>query len=344
MDKLKIIFIAMLMVVTLFGSISFDAITEQQWEDFEEFAKKFIEEGNARRDEKGFPLLTYALTGTWNNNVKLRTAGYNGQMTYIKNNGYYISGGRYLELGNKWAMDCGTTVLFLLKNTLGLEVLTKDGEPWHVVDIYRDACKGENSEVFEFVYKDVRVGSIDYSKLRKGDVIGYYTSHGNHGMLYLGDGLIAHANRDMIRSWGNDKISGFQVNKLNGYFLSGTHVRVYRIKDGVIPEDLVVNGFVTWPDTGETVDLLERPVPEPEPEPVDIEAENGVVAVEVQEEEPLLIVTDLREKAEEKIESQMTNGITSVSSIINENKMYYGRFQKLWEQYVKAKLDDVEDA
>ena len=44
MDKLKIIFIAMLMVVTLFGSISFAAITEQQGEDVAAFAKKFIEE------------------------------------------------------------------------------------------------------------------------------------------------------------------------------------------------------------------------------------------------------------------------------------------------------------
>ncbi|MBR6253721.1 MAG: C40 family peptidase [Clostridia bacterium] len=261
MNKILKIVLCMVFIVLCTFSACFAAITQQQGEDVAEFAKKFIEEGNSKKDENGFPLLTYALTGSWNKNVALRTAGYNAQMTNIKNNGYYISGGRYLNLGDKWAMDCGTTVLFLLKNTLGLELLTKDGEPWHVVDIYRDACKGENSEVFEFVYKDVRVGSIDYDKLQKGDVIGYYTSHGNHGMLYVGDGYIAHANRDMIKSWGNDKVSGFQVNKLNHYFLSGTHVRVYRIKDGVIPEDLVVNGEVTWPDTGETVDLLGR-VPE----------------------------------------------------------------------------------
>ena len=254
MGKIRKTVLCMVVVVLSVFSISFAAITEQQGEDVAEFAKKFIEEGNARRDENGFPLLTYALTGSWNKNIELRTAGYNGQMTYIKNNGYYYSGGRYLELGDKWAMDCGTTVLFLLRNTLGLELWTSNGEPWHVIDIYYDACKGSNSQYFEFVYKDVRVGSIDYSKLQKGDVIGYYTNHGNHGMLYLGDGYIAHANR----SWGNDKISGFQVNKLNGYFLPGTHVRVYRIKDGIIPEDLVVNGKVTWPDTGETVDYLPR--------------------------------------------------------------------------------------
>ena len=273
-----------------------------------------------RKDDKGFPLLTYALTGSWNNNVKLRTAGYNGQMTYIKNNGYYYSGGRYLELGDKWAMDCGTTVLFLLKNTLGLELLTKDGEPWHVIDIYYDACKGQNSQYFDFVYKDVRVGSIDYSTLQKGDVIGYYTGHGNHGMLYLGDGLIAHANRDMIRSWGNDKVSGFQVNKLNGYFLSGTHVRVYRIKDGIIPEDLVVNGVVTWPDTGETVDLLGR-----EPEVIEEEIIEEVVE-EIQEVWP--VEEQTAQVAKKEIMERL-------KSFISSKLVFYGPPIPTQEQYVK---------
>ena len=319
----KILRIALCMMILFLCAFStcFAAITEQQGEDVAKFATKFIEEGNARRDEKGFPLLTYALTGSWSKNVQLRTAGYNGQMTYIKNNGYYYSGGRYLDLGDKWAMDCGTTVLFLLKNTLGLELLTADGEPWHVIDIYRDACKGENSKYFEFVYRDVRVGSIDYSKLQKGDVIGYYTSHGNHGMLYLGDGLIAHANRDMIRSWGDNKISGFQVNKLNGYFLSGTHVRVYRIKDGIIPEDLVVNGKVTWPDTDETVDLLGR-------EPDIIEEE---LVEEVNEEQ----ANQLEEIANEDMEIAAKKVVLEkLTSLISNRFVVFGPIPTQ-EQYVK---------
>ena len=71
---LKIVLCMMILFLCAF-STCFAAITEQQGEDVAEFAKKFIEEGNARKDEKGFPLLTYALTGSWNNNVKLRTAG-----------------------------------------------------------------------------------------------------------------------------------------------------------------------------------------------------------------------------------------------------------------------------
>ena len=253
----SLIFISILILV-LSLPCAFAAITEQQGEDVAAFAKAFIEEGNARKDENGFPLLTYCLSGNWRTCVEIRTKGYNGQMYYVKNNGYYYRNGKYLELGNKWCMDCGTTVLFLLKNTLGLELLNSQGEPWHVQDIYNDALKGKKSKYFEMVYSGVSVGKINYSKLKKGDIIARITSDGNHGMLYLGDGYIAHANRDMIRSYGDNKVSGFQVNKLNHYFLPGTVVRIMRIKDGIIPEDLVVNGVVTWPDTGETVDLLHR--------------------------------------------------------------------------------------
>ena len=248
--------LAVILILSL--SCAFAAITEQQGEDVAAFAKAFIEEGNARKDENGFPLLTYALSGNWKTCIEIRTKGYNGEMYYVKNNSYYYRNGKYLELGNKWCMDCGTTVLFLLKNTLGLELYNSQGEPWHVQDIYNDALKGKNSKYFEMVYSSVSVGRIDYSKLKKGDIIARITSNGNHGMLYLGDGVIAHANRDMIKSYGDNKVSGFQVNRLDHYFLPGTVVRIMRIKDGIIPEDLVVNGVVTWPDTGETVDLLHR--------------------------------------------------------------------------------------
>lgn len=230
------------------------AITEQQGVDVAEFAKKFIEQGNERRDEKGFPLLTYALSGNWNTCVEIRNKGYNEQLYYIKRNGYYIRNGRYMELGNKWCMDCGTYVTYMLKKTLGLE-LYNGKEPWHVQDIYNDARKGAKSKYFEFVYSSVSVGRINYSKLQPGDVIARITSGGNHGMLYVGDGMIAHANRDMI-NYKSPAISGFQVSKLNHYYLSGTVVRVMRIKDGIIPKNLEVNSILTWPDTGETVDLL----------------------------------------------------------------------------------------
>jgi len=232
------------------------AITEKQAQDVAEFAKKFIEEGNARRDEKGYPLLTYALSGNWNTCVEIRNSGYNEKLYYIKRNGYHIYKGRYVELGNKWCMDCGTYVTYMLKKTLGLE-LYNGKEPWHVQDIYNDALKGKKSKYLEFVYKSVSIRKIDYSKLQPGDIIARITSNGNHGMLYVGDGMIAHANRDMI-TYKGAAVFGFKVNKLNGYYLPGTVVSVIRIKDGIIPEDLEVNSSITWPDNGEIVDLLNR--------------------------------------------------------------------------------------
>lgn len=245
-----------LFLILLINSTALAAITEQQGKDVAEFAKNFIEQGNNRRDEKGYPLLTYALSGNWNTCIEIRNKGYNEELYYVKRNSYHYNKGRYVELGYKWCMDCGTFVTYTLKKTLGLE-LYNGKEPWHVQDIYNDASKGKNSQYFEFVYKSVSIRNIDYSKLQPGDVIARITSKGNHGMIYLGDGLIAHANRDMI-TYKDPAIFGFQVSKLNGYYVPSTVVRIMRIKDGVIPEDLVVNSTLTWPDNGETVELIER--------------------------------------------------------------------------------------
>ena len=262
MMKMRRIVLFMLMcLLTVYPAISHAAITEAQGNDLAEFASKFVEKGNSRKDENGFPLLTYGLTGSWNSNVQIRNNGYNEKLTAVKNSGYYYRNGRYLQLGDKWMMDCGTFVTYTLKKTLGL-VLYNGSEPWHVQDIYNDALKGKNSKYFEFVYSGVSVGNINYSKLQKGDVIARITSSGNHGMVYVGDGYIAHANRDMIRSYGDNKVSGFQVNKLNHYFLGGTVVRIMRIKDGIIPEDFVMDSLLTWPDNGEVEDILGRPVPQ----------------------------------------------------------------------------------
>ena len=256
--KNKINILIGMLFVTLISSSVRAAITEKQGLDVAEFAKQFIEQGNERRDEKGYPLLTYALSGNWNTCVEIRNKGYNEELYYIKRNGYHINKGKYVELGNKWCMDCGTFVTYIIKKTLGVE-LHNGQEPWHVQNIYDDARKGDKSQYFEFVYKSVSVGRIDYSKLQPGDVIARITSEGNHGMLYLGDGMIAHANRDMI-TYNEPAIFGFKVSKLNQYYLPGTVVRVMRLKDGIVPEDLEVNSVLTWPDTGETVDLLGKTI------------------------------------------------------------------------------------
>ena len=323
----RIMFIISIMLLFSF-SCAFAAITEQQGNDVAEFAKQFIEIGNSRKDENGFPLLTYALSGSWKTCVEIRTKGYNEELYYVKNNGYYIRKGRYLELGDKWCMDCGTTVLYLLKKTLGFELVNSYGEPWHVQDIYNDAAKGKNSKYFDLVYKSVSVGSINYSKLQKGDIIGYYTSDGNHGMLYLGDGYIAHANRDMIKSYGDNKISGFKVSKLNHYFRSGTKVRVMRIKDGIIPEDLVVNGVIAWPDNGETMDLLHREENTILDEDISF-AEN--VEEEIIEEEPKYMASKeelMEQSAKKLVESKFDNKLIYLSGEANST-LFCGPYMKI---------------
>jgi len=316
----------LIICLTLSSTISYAAITEQQGEDLAEFAKRFVEEGNARKDENGFPLLTYGLTGSWNENVKIRNSGYNEILYNVTSNPYYTSGGRYMNLGNKWMMDCGTFVTYTLKKTVGL-VVYNGSEPWHVQDIYNDACKGENSQYFEFVYPSVAVGNIDFSKLRKGDVIARITGGGNHGMVYVGDGYIAHANRDMIRSWGNDKVSGFAVNKINNYFLSGTVVRIMRIKDGVIPEDYVSNSIITWPDTGETVDLLGRA--DPATLRPGVTSNDLVIEQRIKEEEALLeeqnklIIEKFTQEAPQK-ETLTSFTIRSLMNITDSTKVAKG--------------------
>lgn len=251
--KRKVFFLILCFILS-FNLIAYAAITPEQGNDVATFARNFVEKGNARRDEKGYPLLTYALSGNWNTCIEIRNKGYNEQLYYVKNNSYYYRNGKYVELGNKWCMDCGTFVTYNLKTTLGLDLYNQK-EPWHIQEIYNDACKGKNSKYFEFVYKSISVGNIDYSKLQKGDVLAQITSHGNHGMIYVGDGMIAHANRDMI-TFKAPVTFGVKISKLNHYYYPSTRISIMRVKDGVIPSDYVVNSKVTWPDTGEVEYLV----------------------------------------------------------------------------------------
>lgn len=255
--KFKYVFLIML-IVTL-NTSAFAAITDVQGNDVAEFAKNFIEKGNERRDEKGYPLLTYAIAAKTKVAVEIRNSGYNEKLYCIEDNSYYSINGKYLYLGDKWCMDCGTFVTYTLHKTLGLDLYNESaGEPWHVQDLYNDAEKGEESKYFEFVYKQTRISEIDFSKLKKGDVIARVVPGANHGMIYVGDEMIAHANRDMIK-YTKPYISGFQVGKIKNYYLGGTRVNVLRIKDGVVPRNLKVNSILTWPDNGEIEDLLNRP-------------------------------------------------------------------------------------
>lgn len=253
MKSRKFVPIFIIIFITMFYSIVYADLTEKQGKDIATFAQKFIEKGNSRLDEKGYPLITYALTGSWNTNVKIRDAGYKEQLYPVKNIAYY----NYKNLGNKWCMDCGTFVSYIFKVTLGLDMYLGN-EPWHVSDMYDDACKTE-SKYFYFVYKQTAISQIDYSNLKIGDVIARVTSNGNHVMLYIGDGMVAHTNGDLI-TYKAPFVSGFTISKLEEYYSNSTKINVLRIKDGIVPEDYVVGSKIIWPDTGEEEHILGVPM------------------------------------------------------------------------------------
>lgn len=234
-------------------------LTKEQSEGIATFATSFIEKGNERRDEQGYPLLVYALSNDLSTSIKIRRSGYFGELYTIERNAYHKRNGQYIALGNKWCMDCGDFISFVYHTTLGLDLmLPAQQDPWHIKDMYADACRGEGSQYFYFIYQNVPISSIQEEKLQKGDIVLRLGSRENHGLLYVGESMqTAHASRNAIQYGKNPPILGFQVVTLNKFYKTSTKVSIVRLKDGVVPQDQMVNGIVTWPDTGEIEDLLE---------------------------------------------------------------------------------------
>lgn len=236
----------------------FASLTKEQAEDVAMFATTFIEKGNERRDENGYPLLVYALSNNWNTCVEIRRSGYNEELYYVKKNNYHMKNGKYLDLGLKWCMDCGDFISYVYKTTLGLDLYLKETEdPWHIKDMYADANQYDNSEYFEFVYKNVPIASIEGSKLELGDIVLRLGAKENHGLIYVGEGMqTAHASRNGIKYSKNPPILGFEVVTLNKFYKSSTVVSIIRVKDGIIDSNRKVNSTIVWPDTGEEENLL----------------------------------------------------------------------------------------
>lgn len=259
MSKIAIFCMTFCLVIG-FGSVSYASLTKEQSDEVAEFAISFINEGNARRDQNGYPLLVYALSNNFNKSIEIRRSGYNSELYHVFNNNYHKKNGQYLDLGNKWTMDCGDYIAYVYHQTLGLDMMDHSNEdPWHIKDMYADANKGANSKYFEFVYKNVSIANIDESKLQKGDVVLYFGPKDNHGLIYVGENMqAAHASRNAIRYSKNPPILGFEVVQFNRFYKTSTVVSIVRIKDGVVPEDQKVNGTIIWPDTGEEGILIER--------------------------------------------------------------------------------------
>lgn len=244
--------------MTILSSNVFASLTKEQAEDVAAFATNFIEKGNQRRDENGYPLLVYALSNNWKTSVEIRRSGYLGELYHIKTNNYHMKNGKYLDLGPKWCMDCGDFIAYVYNTTFGLDMYLHDIEdPWHIIDMYKDANKYDDSKYFEFIYKNVPISSIDESKLEPGDVVLRLGSRENHGLIYVGEEMqCAHASRNAIKYSKNPPILGFEVVQLNKFYKSSTIVSIARIKNGIVPTTQIANSTIIWPDTGEEEDLL----------------------------------------------------------------------------------------
>ncbi len=258
MNKIATFCIATFLCLLLDTSISCASLTKEQSDGVADFATTFIEKGNERRDEKGYPLLVYALSNNGNTCIEIRRSGYNSELYHVVNNSYHMKNGSYLDLGYKWCMDCGDFIAFVYHTTLGLDLMLHSNEdPWHIKDMYADAKKYDNSQYFEFVYKDVPISSIDENKLQKGDIILRIGSKENHGLIYVGEGMqSAHASRNGIKYYKDPLILGFEIVQLNRFYKTSTIVSIVRVKDGVVPEGQKVNSRIVWPDTLEEEYLL----------------------------------------------------------------------------------------
>ena len=323
MKKIAILTLSFV-VILMITSNAKASLTKEQSEDVANFATTFIEKGNERRDENGYPLLVYALSNNWKTCIEIRSKGYNEQLYNVSNNRYH--GNR--NLGYKWCMDCGDFMAYVYKTTLGFDLADPNtGDPWHITDFRDDANKGENSKYFEYVYKNVSIASIDESKLMPGDLVLRFGSKDNHGLVYIDQGWKqAHASYNAIRYDKNPPITGFQV--VNGFYKKTTIISVIRVKDGVVPEDQIVNSFITWPDTGEVEAILSR-------ENIDYFVESSGDE-ELVETEQTVVVTNVETDDEYEKDVSFVQSITN-NTVVEDNVYDWvtGKIKKILENAAK---------
>ena len=227
-------------------------LTSTQEEDLAIFATNFILEGNKRLDSQGYPLLAY-MQG------QARIDGYQSKLYKVKYDYNHIN---YVN-ANKWTFDCASYASFVYYHTFGLALTygrlsTKDqysgltlhnpnSNPYQVSAFVEDADKGTH---FYYIKKGITGSNIDFSNLKKGDLIIYV---GHHIMVYVGDGKIAEATTSCISKTN----LGLQVIPLVQKY-SDTKLSIIRLKDKIISPTASANTKITWLDTNETVELVEH--------------------------------------------------------------------------------------
>ena len=94
-SKIKYSVLGILLSVFLIPNTALANLTKEQAEDVALFATTFIEKGNERRDENGYPLLVYALSNNWQTCIEIRRSGYEEKLYHVKNNAYHMKNGKY---------------------------------------------------------------------------------------------------------------------------------------------------------------------------------------------------------------------------------------------------------
>lgn len=249
--------ICTLVIIFLFVPIVKADLTEKQANDFATFTINFFNEGNKRIGSEGFPLFAY-MQGP------ARIAGYQSKLYKVD---YDYEGKIYVN-ANKWTFDCASFAAFIYYRTFnlvltkgyanktdpysGLKLRSEGSNPYEVQTFFDDAT---NKEHFYFVKSNVPVKTLNYSELKKGDLI---IIKGSHIMVYVGDGKIVHASNGAI---SNNNL-GFEMTYLNTHY-NEKNVYVIRVKDHVINPSLNCSTGTVFPDTNTFVELIsQKPVEE----------------------------------------------------------------------------------
>lgn len=262
-------------------------LTKTQQDNIKTFTEKFVETGLSKKDKNGYPLFAY-MQG------QARIDGYQGKIYRI----YYDYQKINYVNTNKWTFDCASFVSFIYKNMFdlilttstttstdsysGLPILNRNGNPYMVSNFVNDADKELR---FYYVLKNVNVKTIDYSKMKPGDLV---IIKGSHIMMYIGDGKIAHATTAAITK---NKELGIEISTLEKR-CPDKQLYVIRIKDHIINPTNTGNMKVTWPDDNTVSDFTKVVIP-PTPAtppvviPPVVEPEKPVTPPMVDEEEDI---------------------------------------------------------
>ena len=234
----KIIIIVLILFIPLLVKAD---LTKEQQDDIAEFATNFITYGYKKEhlDSQGFSIHAYD-QGT-------RNEGFYNKLAYMNNDYNRINQIR----GNKWNFDCASFAAYVYYHCFGVKATGANGSPWVVSSFVNNASKSNG--YFYFIGNNWNTTTMDYSRLQKGDLVVFV---GSHIMVYVGDGKIAHFSSSAIKKGTN---LGAEVVTLKDKY-PNHKAAIIRLKNGVISTSAKANTKITWPDTGKTEDLVNKPV------------------------------------------------------------------------------------